>query len=405
MIVNNIKPAIIFFLAVFISANCFAQNLNVGTNFYVSPWAVVFVQNGVQVSTGGTLQNKGDMIIEGNLTNNGILNELAMGRYTFKAYYGATSLINGSNPIGFYNAVLDNTGNFKITTAIRIENNLLFSNGYADYGAVLPFVFGLAATHTGLSNGSHIRGVVSKEGEADFIFPIGTGTILKRAAIGGMIGGSASTVFTAEYKPVTPPNPASLAIPLAEISEKEYWNISRSGTGDVYVQVEFTATDYPVAVGNEAALSLAHYNSGSEWQSEGAYDAFTFPSVKSAKPVSSFLPLFTIGSIKPGLLSGNIAQRQIVNRKYNNAVSGKDESYNLISVYPTLATSHINISVKEGIKLQTYSIIDASGRIVEMKTGYNTNSHQVNVSRLSAGNYFIQLQTANGRKTFSFVKQ
>jgi len=405
MIVNNIKPAIIFFLAVFISANCFAQNLNVGTNFYVSPWAVVFVQNGVQVSTGGTLQNKGDMIIEGNLTNNGILNELAMGRYTFKAYYGATSLINGSNPIGFYNAVLDNTGNFKITTAIRIENNLLFSNGYADYGAVLPFVFGLAATHTGLSNGSHIRGVVSKEGEADFIFPIGTGAILKRAAISGMSGGSPSTVFTAEYKPVTPPNPTSLAAPLVEISGKEYWGINRSGSGDVYVQVEFTATDYPAAAGNETALSLAHYNSSNEWQSEGTYDAFTFPSVKSSKPVSSFLSSFTIGSIKSGLLSEIVAQRGSNYSKYVNAFSNQNDSFNLITVYPTIVTSIINITAKGDLKLKSYSIIDLAGRIVEVKAVRNTSSQQVNVSRLPAGNYFIYLQTDKDNKVFSFVKQ
>lgn len=405
MILICIKRQVIFLLAICVAANCFAQNLLVGSNFYVAPGAVVWVQRGAQVAPGGNLQNQGDMTIEGNLTNNGIINELSTGTYFLKANAGATSLINGSNPIGFYNVVFDNTANFKITTDIRIDNNLTFSNGYADYGAASPLIFGPVGTHTGLSPASHIRGIVSKEGEADFIFPIGTVNTLKRAAISKMSGGSVATVFTAEYKPVTPPDPASLVAPLVSISNKEYWDISRKGTGDVYVQVEFTPSDYPNAVGNEVALKLAHHNSASEWQSEGDYDAFSFPSVKSAKLISSFLPSFSIGSIKPGILSESIAQRQNNTSRYRNTVSGRDGNHDLITVYPTLVTSNVNITSKGDIKLQAYSIIDVAGRTVEIKTQGITNSHTINLSRLPAGNYFIQLQTSKGRKIFSFVKQ
>lgn len=401
----HIKPQIIFLLAIGAAANCLAQNLQVGNNFYVSPGAVVLVKGGVQVAPGGNLQNQGDMTIEGNLANNGTINELTIGRYILKSYTGAASVISGSNPISFYNVVLDNASNFKITTAIRIENNLLFSNGYADYGAPSPLVFGPAAMHTGLSATSHIRGIVSKEGEADFVFPIGTGSVLKRAAISGMSGGSAATVFTAEYKPVTPPNPTSLVAPLVSISDKEYWDISRSGTGDVYVQVEFTPIDYPNASGNETTLKLAHYNSTNEWQSEGDYDAFSFPSVKSTKPISSFLPSFTIGSTKPGILSDIIAQRSNNAGKYTNSVSNRNEGYNLISLYPTLVTSNVNIIVKGDIQVQAYFVIDATGRTVEIRDGNIANNHSINVSRLPAGNYFIQLQTNKGRKIFPFVKQ
>ena len=147
MILNQIKPQVIFLLTVCAAANCFAQTLHVGNNVYVSPGAVVLINGGVQVAPGGNLQNQGDMTIAGNLTNNGIINELSTGRYILKSYIGVTSLINGGNPIGFYNVVFDNTSNFKITTDIRIENNLLFSNGYADYGAASPLVFGPAAMH------------------------------------------------------------------------------------------------------------------------------------------------------------------------------------------------------------------------------------------------------------------
>ena len=220
-----------------------------------------------------------------------------------------------------------------------------------------------------------------------------------------MTGGSAATVFTGEYRPETPPNPASLLAPLVSISNKEYWNISRNGTGDVFIQVEFTATDYPNASGNEATLKLAHYNSTNEWQSEGDYDAFSFPSVKSAKPISSFLPSFTIGSTKPGILSDIIAQRSNQTGNYTNTVSNRDQGHNLINVYPTLVTSNVNIIVKGDIQLQAFFVVDVTGRPVVIRNGSIGNSHSINVSKLPPGNYFIQLQTNKGQKMFPFVKQ
>lgn len=474
-IMNNYCCRQVFIIGLFIlpGSFCFAQNLHVGTGFYIAPGAVVYIQGGTGVSPTGNLQNMGEVTIEGNLTNHGIINEVTAGRYTLKSYNNALSIINGSNPVNFFDLVLDNIHNFNFSTPARVQNNLLFTNGYVNYTALTPFVFAGAATYSNLNATSHIAGIVGREGSSDFIFPVGTGTKLKRAAISNIIGGSSATFFTVDYKPVIPPNNTSLLAPLTSISNKEYWDINRNDPGNAVVQVEFTPADYLAAAGNESLLRLANFN-GSQWQAEGLYDATLFPSVKSTTGVS-FLPLFTIGgvnnvvlplenillrarkldeitaeinwevmgdlsdvesmdlqkadnamawkglaSLPTSKLKDNYKDNQLkagmnyyrikvwlLNNsvRYSNIVSVFSERNSLVSVFPTFAVSTITIKVEGDIRIQHFSIYDATGRKMAMNGNVTGNTNLVDVSSLNPGNYFLKLQTNKGIKTFPFIKR
>jgi hypothetical protein len=282
-------------LAGMICSNIFSQVLLVNNDFYIAPGAVVISKGSVHVSITGMIQNKGDMTIEGNLTNNGYINELTLGSFTLKKGGPGPGLINGNHTIGFYKVIFENENNFKVTTPLRIESSGIFLKGYLDYTAIDPLVFGPVAICNGVTATRHVKGTVAKEGVNDFIFPLGTGSKLKRASVSSITGGDASTVFIATYENGMPLSPDSLLSPLASLSNIEYWNIIRTGTGNANVQLEVVMSDYPGSAGSETFLQLARYN-GSHWQSEGPYATLPFThSVVSSGSLSDF-SVFTIGS-------------------------------------------------------------------------------------------------------------
>ena len=74
------------------------------------------------------------------------------------------------------------------------------------------------------------------------------------------------------------------------------------------------------------------------------------------------------------------------------------------AMYPNPATTVLNISGKSGIAMESISITDLNGRVVRNQALNTVTNAEINVSDLSAGLYFVSVQTAEGKGTMKFMK-
>lgn len=74
------------------------------------------------------------------------------------------------------------------------------------------------------------------------------------------------------------------------------------------------------------------------------------------------------------------------------------------TVYPNPAKSDLNITAKETINVKSISIYNTLGQLVLVVTNADKVS-KINVSSLSAGNYFVQIKTDKGGSSARFIKE
>ncbi len=74
------------------------------------------------------------------------------------------------------------------------------------------------------------------------------------------------------------------------------------------------------------------------------------------------------------------------------------------AMYPNPADNVLNITSKNGISMETISITDLNGRVIRTQNVNTVSNAEINVSDLSAGVYFVSVQTADAKGTVKFVK-
>jgi hypothetical protein len=86
-------------------------------------------------------------------------------------------------------------------------------------------------------------------------------------------------------------------------------------------------------------------------------------------------------------------------------VSASSSSFvtNSISVYPNPATTLVNLSNTENLIFENVTIVDVNGRIVKT-VAINLTQTQINVSDLTSGIYFLNIETNEGSTVKKFIK-
>ena len=74
------------------------------------------------------------------------------------------------------------------------------------------------------------------------------------------------------------------------------------------------------------------------------------------------------------------------------------------ALYPNPASDVVNISANNGIAMTAAKITDINGRTVKTQAVNAISTAEINVSDLSAGVYFIAVETADGKGTAKFIK-
>lgn len=208
--------------------------------------------------------------------------------------------ISGSN-ISFNTIEISKSQNVILDNPVTISNSIIFTNGYIQSSNTKELYFTDNATYSSASNNSHINGPVIKEGNDDFIFPIGNGIAYAPIKISDLTG---SETFRAEYKKNNPNNDGylntSLGSGLNNISQNEYWLLSKTGVEEAYVTLYWNS-NRSGSISDINDLVIAHWNTTPTpniWEkidNEAAIGNTSSGSIKSSQRLQHFSP-FTLGS-------------------------------------------------------------------------------------------------------------
>lgn len=265
----------------------FAQTINTGT---------LCVESGTVMSTIQALDNKasGDLVNDGELFVYSHYNNEGLVTFTTGKTTGITRMrgllgyqdISGSMPMEWYDAEFKNSTvqpAFHLSNEVSISGTANFYQGIIDdatYGGLV--VFENSSSHTNVSDESYVEGLVRKNGNDAFIFPIGDKSKYRFAGISAP--NNAADAFTGKYffENANPLYPLSNKAGIIEsINDKEYWTVDKTaGTSDAMLTLSWdeTATTPATLVASpESAIHIVRWDATKNlWIDEGGVvDSFT----------------------------------------------------------------------------------------------------------------------------------
>ncbi len=166
----------------------------------------------------------------------------------------------------FYNLVLGMTTGLSTTlqSDITITKELRLTSGTLLTGSYKVIIEDDATTNGGDAD-SFVDGTVQKNGDDDFIFPLGNND--RWARLGIAFATPATSQFVASYAVGVPDDTTSIT-GLNNVSTRESWDLSRLSGNDVYLTLYFEDTAWSY-INDTADLTLAHYTGGT-WLEEAA---------------------------------------------------------------------------------------------------------------------------------------
>src|SRR5690554_6926855 len=223
-----------------------AQTVNTG-NLSVRPSTEVSTYFDFRNEVTGLVLNDGHFYFYDDYNNDGIFAhtvDSSTGYVIFEGKSGLVQNISGSAPSDFANVLFNKTGgdySFNLTNEILVNNLADFYEGVVfvnkEEGGVFTFLRG--AVHENTSDDSHAMGQVDKEGEENFIYPIGKGGYYRFAGISSVAavsGNVQESYYTGEYfleNSNTTYSHSQKAGVIELIDDTEYWVITPSSTTDV----------------------------------------------------------------------------------------------------------------------------------------------------------------------------
>ncbi len=256
-----------------VTSPSFSSGTNINTlNVTIDPGTTLtnngntIVYGDLTSSSTSTFVNAANATLEvrGNISNNVTLTATASGN-TVKYNGTSTQTIK---PTSYVNLTVDNsTGVSTSSGTTTVSGTLNLTSGIITTTTSNVLKITSTGSVSGGSATSYINGPVTKAGNTDFVFPTGKNGKWMRVGISGIA--SAATEITAEYFSGAYTDVSNLDASLAEVSEAEYWDISRSVTSDP-VKLKFyweNATNSEILSCNN--LTIAHYTGG-KWINEPA---------------------------------------------------------------------------------------------------------------------------------------
>ena len=261
-------------------------------------------------SSSGNLVNNGSLAVRGHLTNH--QPSMTVGTGTLHLNGTSAQSVNGSETFRTLNLITNNT-----SSGIALNNNLSVSGAHTFVDGIITtsatpnyLIYEAGSSYSGDGDGQHVNGWVKKLGNTDFSFPVGNGTVIRKAAIEALSG---SLEFDALYQAPTP-NPTSMVIPLLLIDPNEYWIINRvNASGSAQIHLNWDNSRVPFPQYNVPAIRVARQDAG-VWTDRGGSATGDFNTTGEITSLSvSAFGNFTFGSVDyyfPLQFLGITAQRK-----------------------------------------------------------------------------------------------
>lgn len=224
-----------------------------------------------------TRTGSGDILLSGNgatvtFKGNVTLNNISSTQFTgsnLAVFSGDNAqTLNGSTAaaISFGKLTINKaSNNLTLAYPLNITTTLTLTSGRILTTSTNVLNFANGSSVVGASNTSYVQGPVKKTGNAPFTFP--TGKAGQYRPIGIAAPTNVATVFTAEYKDTTQTFGTSADTGIANLSDCEYWALTRSGSSDnVNVTLSWDTTSCNAAT--PLNMRVAGWN-GSTWTNYG----------------------------------------------------------------------------------------------------------------------------------------
>ncbi len=229
----------------------------------------ITIENDLIILNGATLNGANyNLSLYGDWVNRGTFNAASS---TLKLLGSTTQLIDNYNDETFYNLEINNTAStfpqIILYGNVRIGGtNWTMTDGVIETSAEHMLTVGTNVSLTGGdTENSYVSGPVTKEGLANFIFPIGDGNKFARIGISGM---SNTAIFVAQYHEAPYSDITNVGTGIDHVSGYEYWTLNRTaGTGEPYVTL-FWEDGAESGIDNLSTLSTAIYTAG-QWENQG----------------------------------------------------------------------------------------------------------------------------------------
>ncbi len=185
----------------------------------------------------------------------------------------------------YKNITISGGGSFVLNGAVVMSGVLRLQAGFIYTTATESLT--LTATATCPAGGgihSFVNGPLIKEGNADFVFPIGRHTAsLQQYAPVAISGLTASTVFTAEFYKGNAHLIGAIQAPgLQRVSFCEYWSLMQTGTAQAHVTLSWSASsacNTGSYVTELSSLVVAHSNGQALVNNSGVWEDYGMSSV------------------------------------------------------------------------------------------------------------------------------
>ncbi len=256
------------------------------------------IHAGAQISFNGNVVNKsgaafvndGQMFVKRNLTNDQSSMAAQTGTLSFNG--NTVQTLNGNQPFSTYHLATNNTSGIQLNNDLQVSGTHQFLNGMVTTSAGYALVYKAGANYNGSTDSRHVHGWVRKEGSTNFVFPVGSATVLRPVSLSSLSGVG---IFSARHL-LSTPYAAQLLSPLVTLHRNEYWEIQKNSGGSARVDLNWDHTRIAFNNWTLPEITTASYN-GSQWTDIGgtASGNVTGTGNISSDAVSSF-QLFTFGS-------------------------------------------------------------------------------------------------------------
>lgn len=384
-----------------------AQTVNKG-EMYISPQAVFASHYTFENKDEGSFKNNGLFYAYADIVNNG-----AFFDFKGKTPQGKTILssdkvqtVSGKSLITFNNLELNNsqvTKAFDIQNAVSVAGEVDFKNGIALIDEKTgSFTFLSGAKASNVKDNSHIEGSVEKEGNKEFIFPIGDQGMYRYAAISAPK--DENDVYESKYRTEDAQffkthNVKSGVI--EKLNENEYWLVDRGNNnkGDIILTLPWDERTTPNELLKEAEknLHIVRWDEKQQlWVDEGGIVDMDAKTITTPTTVKGY-GFFTFATVKTDwLLDGDV----VIYNYVSTTGDGKND-YFLIDNINRFPDNKVEIFNRWGKKVFETTSYDSHGNVFR---GYSDGKGTINKGeQLPSGTYFYVLtyefKDASGART------
>ena len=368
--------------------------VNLG-QLYIKPNTLISTQFDFDNTASGVVFNDGEFQFYKNYNNDGLFTHTTNQTTGYTVFQGnQTQQISGSQSSKHFDVLFHNTSSqypFSLNSDMIIDGTGNFRNGIvkidADNGGQM--LFGNGAAQMNASDASYAEGLVEKEGNNAFTFPIGTEGYYRLAGISAPA--SEASMYTGEYFHAntneTYPHKDRTGI-IDQVDDQEYWEIQQAdGTkGSVIVTLSWHDKTTPTAFLGGEDLHIVRWDDKQNlWVDEGGIVDAGAKTVTTPVEVEGF-GIFTLGKIKEKYLNpGDVVIYQGVSPDGDGM-----NDYMIIDNINYFPENHVMLFNRWGRKVYETRGYDSNGNVFR---GYAEGTSVVGSGqKLPAGTYYYVVE-------------